>query len=232
MSKNKKHIKAWQLFLIGLFFSVGARLAVGGMVGSLFAIFGDVLIIISIVQAIITGVKSFAKKSGPEDEIKKYATVLGYLSVKSAQDFQKEYDLKHSEYADITVQLISFCLMNLLRKFKSNDITTEKSRGTIEEIVKHISETISDESIESNSANSELMKQIGSIVSKHGHLPLKNSDSDKGQEGTLPWEYGKLMTQSLNKDPLSDLMVIMKCTSVATNVCTAIETDELIKSLR
>ena len=89
MSKNKKHIKAWQLFLIGLFFSVGARLAVGGMVGSLFAILGDVLIIISIVQAIVNGVKSLSKKSSPDDEINNYATVLGYLSVKSAQDLQR-----------------------------------------------------------------------------------------------------------------------------------------------
>lgn len=64
MSKNKKHIKAWQLFLIGLFFSVGARLVVGGIVGSLFAILGDILIIISIVQAIVSGVKKLSSKSG------------------------------------------------------------------------------------------------------------------------------------------------------------------------
>lgn len=175
----------------------------------------------------------FRKKPNLEEELKKYTAVLIHLSIKQAEELEKEYGLRGNEFNDVSMQIIGFCIINLMRTFRANGISPEKSRTAVDSILQNIALVLADANNDDQEAvYRNVNKTIGGLVSEYGKLPLKNDDPGKGEKGTLLWEYGKFMTFTIRKDPSSDVIVIMKCISLITNVNKVLVTDHIIKALK
>lgn len=175
----------------------------------------------------------FRKKPNLEEELKKYTAILIHLSIKQSEELEKEYGLRENEFNDVSMQIIGFCIINLMRTFQANGIPSEKGRAAVDSILQNIALALADANNGSQEAvYRNVNKTIGGLVSNYGKLPLKNDDPNKGEKGTLLWEYGKYMTFTMRKDPSSDVLVIMKCISLITNINKALETNNIIKALK
>lgn len=69
-------------------------------------------------------------------------------------------------------------------------------------------------------------------MTEYGTLPL-SSDSGK-QDGTLLWEYSKLLAKTIHKNPSTNVEVVLRGVSLCTNMNNAMQepSDSLIQSLR
>lgn len=238
MSKQRKSLKPYQLFLIGLvllFPSIFHLLP--SMYAGILIWFALLFWIVAIINAIRNRIKrggnSEADKSPSSgNELKVYSATLAHLSATQAGVLAKEYSASEDDSDTVAIQMMAFCLMMLMRQFKAKSISPQVSKETVSEILVNIAKGLSDSRTQEQVVFESLNKQIGGLVTEYGTLPL-SSDSGK-QGGTLLWEYGKLLAKTVHKNPSSDVEVVLRGVSLCTNMNNAMQesTDSLIKSLK
>lgn len=172
----------------------------------------------------------FKKKPKIADELNTYTTVLLQLSAKGAEELRAKYKFPEENSTLVMIQIIGFSFINLMRQFSASRIDPSVFRKCVSSITEDIVNMMVDDASNRPEALSFFQEEIQKLVSTYGHLPVKNSDSSKGESGTLLWEYGKLVAETATgKEELVD---IMECISVITSVQSSAKTDKLLKSVR
>lgn len=161
----------------------------------------------------------------PED----YTDYILLQSATAAQRMKSEHHLTDSQSSEIMLQIFAFCIINLMRRFKTSHIPTPNGQNFIDKAIKAASILASDKE------HADLVYRtygslIGDLSNKFGNLPLSHSNSEK-LGGTFIWEYAKNMNHTMGKDKL-DLEIIMKTTSIITNINNSVNTDHIIDSLK
>ena len=243
MTKQKKHLKPYQLFLIGLglflitIFIIPHDIFYGALANSLLYIVILILWIVSAVQAIKNRVgknKNTSNSTSTEsrNEPEAYAYTLSFLSAKVSDDLQKQIGFNDEQATEVMGLVVAFCLLMLMKRFSASGVASYKGRSTIElvtgDIFKHLSDGDTDDT-----HRDAFGSHIIGIVKKYGDLPLSKKDGSKGLGGTLMWEYSKLMLQTMGKDPRTEIEGMMFVTSRLSNANKALEenTTKLVKSL-
>ena len=175
-----------------------------------------------------TTAPSHNKIGNVDDEITVYSEVLLHLSASGAEEVRKTHNGTEAQSTTVMVQLIGFCIINLIREFNSEGISTDKGQDIIKSILKNVSDNLAPTHQQSE-AFDVLRREVGQLVKDYGKLPLKHTNSDR-QGGTLLWEYGKLVAETVGKE--SDLMATMDSVGVITSVSKAVNTGRLTKTLQ
>lgn len=173
----------------------------------------------------------FKKKPTMTDELNTYTMVLLQLSAKSAEELRAKYKFSEENSTLVMIQIIGFSLINLMRQFAMRGIDASIFRKCVSNITEGMVNVMVDDATHKPAALSFFRDEIQSILSNYGNLPLKNDDQSKGQKGTLVWEYGKLVSETVTGRE-NELMAIMECASVVSNVQSAIKTDSLLKVVK
>lgn len=170
----------------------------------------------------------FGTKKNLNKEATTYAGVALYLTAKTADDLKKEIGYTEEESTVIMVQVLTFCIINLMRTFAQQGISIEKGRKAIEIILLEAAKTFAPEPSKVQDTYATLNQTVNEWIKTYGKLPL--GEKLGTQAGTLIWEYSKLMASTIGKD--KDLPVMMTFASRIVNVNNALETNNLIKSLK
>lgn len=170
----------------------------------------------------------FGVKKNLNKEAFIYAGVALHLSAKTADDLKKEMSYTEQDSTVIMLQVLTFCILNLMRTFAQNGISIEKGRETIEIILLEAAKTFAPEPSKVQDTYLTLNQTVNEWIKIYGKLPL--GEKLGTQAGTLIWEYSKLMASTIGKE--KDLPVMMTFASRIVNVNNALETNNLIKALR
>lgn len=245
MGKQKKHLKPYQLFLVGLGIFIVRLFVLAPLLPKETAFYTllnllDISVVIfwivSVAQAIKNRVGKNKKASGTSNGLRNepeaYAYTLSFLSAKASDDLQKQIGFNDEQSSEVMTLVVAFCLLMLMKQFSAHNVPSYKGRGTIElvtgDIFKHLSSNDTD-----NTHRDAFILEILGIIKKYGDLPVGQKDDSKGLGGTLFWEYSKLMLQTMGKDPRTELESIMLVTSGLSSVNVALKDSaaRLIKSL-
>lgn len=170
----------------------------------------------------------FGTKKNLHKEASTYAGVALHLSAKTADDLKKEVGYTEQDSTVIMLQVLTFCILNLMRTFAQQGVSIEKGREAIEIILLEAAKTFAPEPSKVQDTYTTLNQTVNEWIKTYGKLPL--GDKFGTQAGTLIWEYSKLMASTVDKD--KDLPVMMTFASRVVNVNNALETSNLIKALR
>lgn len=157
-----------------------------------------------------------------------YGAILLGVTVNIADGLRKKHHLTEGQESNLVVRIMGFCFIILMRELQDASVQPHKSREFISEALRTIAK-ISNPGHEQD-AYTELNQIIGTLSREYGGLPLSNAGSDS-LKGTLLWEYSKLMNETMGKDK-SDIVSLMENVSVITNINQAIDTKDIVKSLR
>lgn len=173
----------------------------------------------------------FKKKPTMTDELNTYTMVLLQLSAKSAEELRAKYKFSEENSTLVMIQIIGFSLINLMRQFAMRGIDSSIFRKCVSTITEDMVNIMVDDANNRSAALSFFQDEIQKLVSTYGKLPLKNNDPSKGESGTLLWEYGKLVSETVTGKE-KELMATMECISVITSVQSAVKTDKLLKAVK
>ncbi len=159
-----------------------------------------------------------------------YAGIALYLSAKTADELKR--DLKHSEEEStvIMLQIITFCILNLMRTFATQGVSIDQGRDAIEKILKEVAKSLAPSPTDIEETYRTLNQTTGEWIKTYARLPLGEKMSN--QTGTLIWEYSKLIVSTAGKNPSTNLNDILLVSSRIVNVNSAIETKELVSSFK
>jgi hypothetical protein len=170
----------------------------------------------------------FGTKKNLNKEASVYAGVALHLSAKTADELKKELGYTEQDSTVVMLQVLTFCIINLMRTFAQKGISIEKGREPIEIILHEAAKTFTPEPNKAEDTYATLNQTANEWIKTYGKLPL--GDKSGAQAGTLIWEYSKLMASTVGKD--KDLPVMMTFASRIVNVNNALETNNLIKALK
>lgn len=170
----------------------------------------------------------FGTKRNLNKEATTYAAVAMHLSVKTADELKQEMGYTEEDSKIITLQVLTFCIINLIHLFADKGVLVEKGRKAIELIMMEVAKPFTPNPTKAQDTYLSLSKIVNDWIEAYGKLPL--GEKHGTQAGTLIWEYGKLMASTIGKD--KDLPVMMTFASRVVNVNNALETNNLIKSLK
>lgn len=173
----------------------------------------------------------FKRRPTITDELNTYTMVLLQLSAKSAEELRAKYRFSEETSTLVMLQIISFSLISLMRQFAASRIDSSTFKKCVSAITEGMVNIMVDDVSSRPAALSVFQDEIQKLISTYGKLPLKNSDQSKGESGTLLWEYGKLVSETATGKE-KELMAIMECISVITNVQSAIKTDKILKAVK
>ncbi len=170
----------------------------------------------------------FRTKKNLNKEASTYAGVALHLSAKTADDLKKEVGYTEEDSTIIMLQILTFCILNLMRTFAQQGIPVQRGREAIELILLEAAKTFAPDPTKVQDTYLTLNQTVNEWIETYGKLPL--GERLGTQAGTLIWEYSKLMALTVGKD--KDLPVMMTFASRTVNVNNALETNNLIKSLK
>ncbi len=170
----------------------------------------------------------FGKRKNLNKEATTYAGVALHLSAKTADDLKKEIGYTEEDSTIIMLQVLTFCILNLMRTFAQQGVSVDKGREAIELILLESAKTFAPDPAKVQDTYLTLNQTVNEWIKTYGKLPL--GEKFGTQAGTLIWEYSKLMASTIGKD--KDLPVIMTFASRVVNVNNAIETNSLVKALK
>jgi hypothetical protein len=173
----------------------------------------------------------FGRKPTITEELSAYATALLELSAKNAEELRLEYKFSNESTALVMTQIIGFSLINLRRQFAANGVDDSVFGKCALSITENMANIMIDDASNRPAFLSFFQDKIQILINAYSNLPLKNSDQSKGKSGTLLWEYGKLMSETITGEE-KDLVSILECISVITNVQDAVKTDRLLRSVK
>lgn len=173
----------------------------------------------------------FKKKSTVQDELNVYSMTLLQLSTKSTDELMKKYNFSNEITSLITTQIVSFSLINLFKQFSYNGINIAVFKNCISIIAKDMVNIMVEDINNHPEALAFLQNEIQKLISTYAKLPLNNSDKSKGEQGTLLWEYGKLMAKTITGNE-AELEAIMECISIVTSIQSAINTNKLLNAAK
>ena len=157
-----------------------------------------------------------------------YASSAMYMASKTASTMEEQYKLTNEQGSEIMVQIFAFCIINLMRKFKSESIPASKGRKFVDDVIRAVAKQVGGDHEES--AYNTYGTMVGELSNRFGELPLSHADSDI-QGGTFIWEYVKHMNETMGKEAL-DLEMIMHNMSVITRINDTLDTSHIIKTLK
>lgn len=244
MSNQKKSLSPKSLFFIGLGIFIVRLFVLASLLPKETAFYLllnllDVTVVIFWIAAIVTAIKNRSRKSASKTttvptnssstairDLDDYAGTLLYMSAASAEKLRQSNNLTDDQGSQLMMQIIGFCLIVFARQANDSSVPSQKTKAFMEDALRIIAQRAgTDNEEEAYRAYKSLTSEI---LNKYGDLPLK-SDSGK-QGGTLLWEYGKHMSDTMGKN--KDLEAVMNNVSVITSVSNAIDIKELVKSLR
>lgn len=170
----------------------------------------------------------FGTKKNLNKEASTYAGVALHLSAKTADDLKKEVGYTEEDSTIIMLQVLTFCILNLMRTFAQQGVSVQKGRETIELILLEAAKTFAPDPTKVQDTYLTLNQTVNEWTKTYGKLPL--GEKFGTQAGTLIWEYSKLMASTVGKD--KDITVMMAFASRVVNVNDALETNNLVKALR
>lgn len=170
----------------------------------------------------------FGTKKNLNKEASTYAGVALHLSAKTADDLKKEVGYTEEDSTIIMLQVLTFCILNLMRTFAQQGVSVQKGREAIELILLEAAKTFAPDPNKVQDTYLTLNQTVNEWIKTYGKLPL--GEKFGTQAGTLIWEYSKLMALTVGKD--KGLPVMMTFASRIVNVNNALETNNLIKSLK
>lgn len=172
----------------------------------------------------------FGKSSKLNKSVTTYAGVSLYLSAKTADELKKELGYSEEESTMIMLQIITFCILNLMRVFAAQGVSVDKGRDAIERILKEVAKSLAPNSATAEDAYRALNQTTEEWIKTYARLPLGEKMSS--QAGTLVWEYSKLIVSTAGKNPSTELNSILSVSSRIVNVNSAIETKALVSVLK
>lgn len=243
MSKHKKNLSAKSLFFIGLGVFVVRLFVLAPLLPKETAYYTllnllDVSVVIFWIAAIVAAVKNRSRKASRNTTTHKnssntaikdlddYAGTLLYMSAASAEKLRQTNSLTDDQASQLMMQIIGFCLIVFARQANDSSVPSQKTKAFMEDALRIIAQRAGTDNEEE--AYKAYKSVTSELLNKYGDLPLK-SDSGK-QGGTLLWEYGKHMSETMGKG--KDLEVVMNNVSVITSVSNAIDIKDLVESLR
>ena len=221
---NKK-LGPCALFIISIicFYLGGSLAGVGFFIGGL------IFLIASIIEAVnLVKNKAKDKKRGAPlsiEEIQDEYTIASLAAVEAQSKFIiKQFKLDSDNFGNIVLLLHGFCFLMLIIRLRARGITQEKSKHTIDKILRNLAKVFAN-----NNPNEEqdnyisLNKNIGNIIYKFKSLPL-----DK----IIP-EYGKYMAHTIDKNNIELKMFLMAGVGITGLIDGPIEkyTDQLINAV-
>jgi hypothetical protein len=170
----------------------------------------------------------FGTKKNLNKESTIYAGIALHLSAKTADDLRKEVGYTEEDSTVIMLQVLTFCILNLMRTFAQQGVSVEKGREAIELILHEAAKTFAPDPTKVQDTYLTLNQTVNDWIQTYGKLPL--GEKFGTEAGTLIWEYSKLMALTANKD--KDVSVMMTFASRIVNVNNALETSNLVKALK
>jgi hypothetical protein len=170
----------------------------------------------------------FGTKKNLSKEATMYAAIAMHLSAKTSDDLKAEIGYTEEDSKIITLQVLTFCIINLIHLFANRNIPVNKGREAIEIILLEAAKPFAPDPTKVQDTYLTLNKIVNEWIETYGKLPL--GEKLGTQAGTLIWEYSKLMASTAGKD--NDVAVMMTFASRVVNVNNALETDNLVKALR
>lgn len=170
----------------------------------------------------------FGTRKNLNKEAHTYAGVALHLSAKTADDLKKEMGYAEEDSTIVMLQVLTFCILNLMRTFAQQGVSVDKGREAIELILLDAAKTFAPDPAKVQDTYLTINHTVNEWIESYGKLPL--GEKFGTQAGTLIWEYSKLMASTIGKD--KDLPVIMTFASRVVNVNNAIETNNLVKALK
>lgn len=242
MSKHKKNLSAKSLFFIGLgIFIVRlfifAPLLPKETAYNLLLNLLDVSVVIFWIAAIVTAIKNHSRKTSSNAptptnssstairDLDDYAGTLLYMSATSAEKLRQSNTLTDDQASQLMMQIIGFCLIIFARQANDSSVPSQKTKAFMEDALRIIAQRAGTDNEEE--AYKAYKTNVSELLNKYGDLPLKNDSGKQG--GTLLWEYGKHMSETMGKT--KDLEAVMNNVSVITSVSNAIDIKGLIDSL-
>lgn len=159
-----------------------------------------------------------------------YAGVALHLSAKTADELKKELGYTEEESTIIMVQIITFCILNLMRVFAQHGVTVDKGRNSIDLILRCVAKSLAPDEASVNGVYRTINQTSEEWIKTYARLPLGEKMSS--QAGTLIWEYSKLIVSTAGKNPSTNLNDILLVSSRIVNANNAIETKDLIIALK
>lgn len=242
MSEYKRSLKPKALFFIGLGIFIVRLFVLAPLLPKetafyLFLNLLDASVVTLWIAAIVKAIRNRSRKTSSKaspvnssntaiKDLDDYAGTLLYMSAASAEKLRQSNNLTDDQASQLMIQIIGFCMIVFVRQAKDTSVPMHKTKTFLEDSLRIIAQRAGTDNEE------EAYKAYNSIVNdllnKYGSLPLK-SDSGK-QGGTLLWEYGKHMSDTMGKS--QNLEAVMNNVSVITAVSKAIDIKDLVKSLR
>jgi hypothetical protein len=174
--------------------------------------------------------RMFGKSKKLDKAVTIYAGVSLHLSAKTADELKKELGYSEEDSTIIMLQIITFCILNLMRTFATQGVSVDKGRNAIAQILKEVAKTLAPNTNDIESTYRAINQTTEEWIKTYARLPLGEKMSS--QAGTLTWEYSKLIVSTAGKNPLTELSSTLLVSSRIVNVNDALETQELIASLR
>ncbi len=159
-----------------------------------------------------------------------YAGVALHLSAKTADELKKELGYTEEDSTVIMLQIITFCILNLMRVFARQNVSVDKGRNAIELILRDVAKSLAPDQASVDSVYRTINQTTEEWIRTYARLPLGEKMST--QAGTLIWEYSKLIMSTAGKNPASDPHSTLLVSSRIVNANNAIETNDLIAALR
>lgn len=171
----------------------------------------------------------FGRAKNLDKTVATYAGVAIHLSAKTADDLKKEFGYSEEKSTVIMLQILTFCIINLMRTFAKQGVSVDKGRAAIESILLEAAKMLSPDKGSVQETHRALIETTGEWIKTYGKLPLGEKLST--QTGTLIWEYGKLIVSTVGKNS-NDIQSILLASSRVVNVNNALDTTMLIKALK
>ena len=242
MSKQKKHLKPYQLFLIGLGVFLIRLFILAPLLPKTTAFYLllnvlDISVVVFWIVAIVTAIRNRTKKTASKvavtasngtavKDIDDYAGTLLYMSATAAEKLRQAHNLTDNQGSQLMMQVIGFCLINLVRQADGAAVPRQNTKTFIEDTLRIVAQRAGTDN--EHDAYGAYKSSISELLDKFGDLPLKHDSGKQG--GTLLWEYGKYMSETIGKS--KDLEQIMQNVSVITTVNSSIDTKLIVQSLR
>ncbi len=170
----------------------------------------------------------FGRKSNFEKELDEYAKNLFEVSAVGAKKLGAPID----GFALVMTQIASFSLMDLTRKmYAINQRDKNHPKKCILKVASVFAYNLEKDNSKRQSATQLFTDAIFDIIVPYGELPIKNDNPSQGEAGTLLWEYGKLMSETITGKE-RDLLKSMECISLVANLQNVVKIDKLLREVK
>jgi hypothetical protein len=159
-----------------------------------------------------------------------YAGVSLHLSAKTADELRKELNYSEEESTIIMLQIVTFCILNLMRAFATQGVSVNKGRDAIERILREVAKSLAPSPTTIEDTYHAINQTTEEWIKTYAKLPLGEKMSS--QADTLIWEYSKLIVSTAGKNPSTELNSMLLVSSRIVNVNNAIDTKALISVLK